>query len=54
MIWESHIWKDELSKDLESVKRVIIQVSSLYETDSFERTLVSLERFAFTSAFIIR
>lgn len=51
MIWESTAWKEELARDLRTVKRWIADASS---TAPHEKASVVIEKFAFTSAFIIR
>jgi hypothetical protein len=61
MIFESHVWKSELARDLRTVRRYIQKAKSLYRKRNsddaeaaFERAAVAIEKFAFTSAFIIR
>ena len=61
MIFESHIWKSELARDLRTVRRYIQRAKSLDRKSNsddaeavFERAALAIEKFAFTSAFIIR
>jgi hypothetical protein len=51
MIWESSVWKEELARDLLAVKQ---QIDDAGSTTSYEQVAVVIEKFAFTSAFIIR
>jgi len=54
MIFESHVWKDELAQDLRAVMRRIQKAKVSGEEKAFERAAVTIEKFVFTSAFIIR
>lgn len=52
MIWNSHIWKSELIKELRNFKRYLKQIkSSKYDTEHF---VMGLEKFHFLCSFIIR
>ncbi len=51
MIWESSVWKEELVRDLLTVKQ---QIDDADHTTPYEKVAVAIEKFAFTSAFIIR
>ena len=54
MIWDSVIWKQELARDLRRMRRRLQQFEPLDSEDAFERFSVALDRFIFTSAFIVR
>ncbi len=51
MIWESDIWKVELARDLQAVRQ---QIAPANLAAAYDQALVAIEKFAFTSAFIIR
>lgn len=51
MIWDSVVWKEELAKDLQHIRR---SIAAVQPDASYERTAVAIEKFAFTSAFIVR
>jgi len=54
MILESGIWKNELNKDLQTVKKRLQKARISGEQKHYELATVSVEKFTFTSAFIIR
>jgi len=54
MILESHVWKNELNKDLQTVKRRLHKAKISWEQKDRELATVSIEKFAFMSAFIVR
>ncbi|APQ60532.1 MULTISPECIES: hypothetical protein [Paenibacillus] len=52
MIWNSHIWKAELIKELRNFKKYLKQIKfSKYDTEHF---VMGLEKFHFLCSFIIR
>lgn len=54
MILDSFVWKSELNKDLRIVKRRLQKAKFSDEPKKYEIATISIEKFSFTSAFIIR
>ena len=54
MIFNSFVWKSELNKDLQIVKRRLQKAKFSDEPKKYELAVISIEKFTFTSAFIIR
>lgn len=54
MIIESYVWKDVLKRDLRTTKKRIDKISAFTDPDEVERSYAALEKFVFSSAFVIR
>jgi hypothetical protein len=54
MILDSYVWKSELKKDLQIVKKHLQKSKFSDESPKNELAAISIEKFTFTSAFIIR
>lgn len=54
MVWDSWVWKDQLRRDLRALKTKLNKAAALKTDESLEQAGVAIEKFAFTSAFIVR
>ena len=54
MIFDFFVWKSELNKDLQIVKKHLHKSKFSDDPQENETSAISVEKFTFTSAFIIR
>ena len=54
MIWESNVWKMELKRDITSLKRRLQHAATPSTRGISDQVLAKIEKFSFTSAFIVR
>lgn len=54
MIWDSRIWKEELARDLQAIRDRLQEFESSRVEGAFESASVALDKFAYTSAYIVR